>query len=78
MRYVVPLGGDLLGRLPLTHRGRPVAYQLVRAPALSWAAGPSFYFRSLPDQRGRERMVFARRTGAGVDTLVILLDIEGE
>lgn len=78
VRYVVPLGGDLLGRLPLTHRGRPAEYRLVRGPALSWAAGPSFYFRSLPDQLGRERIIFLRRTGAGADTLIVLLDIGAE
>lgn len=48
----------------------------LRAPALSWLNGRSFYWRTLPGEEGREFVLVERRRGeTPLDTLVLVVDV---
>lgn len=79
LRFEQAAGTPFLHALPERHRGEYVAYEAVELPALSWLQGRSVYWKTLPEQRGPHRLVFARTTlDAVADTVVIVVDLQAE
>lgn len=70
LRYSVPSGEALV--LPLPADG---SYRVLRAPALSWLVDRSFFWQTLPAERGREFVLLERRRGDRSDTLVLVVDV---
>ncbi len=53
-----------------------VTFRVLRAPALSWLVGRSFYWKTLPAERGREYVLIERSRGDVVrDTLVVVVEV---
>lgn len=52
------------------------SFTLVRAPALSWLIQRSFFWNTLPEDRGEHSVFIARETSAARDTLVLLISVE--
>lgn len=51
-------------------------FRALRAPALSWLVGRSFYWKTLPGERGREFVLVERRyQSVPQDTLVLVIDV---
>lgn len=51
-------------------------FRTLRAPALSWLVGRSFYWKTLPGERGREFVLIERRyRSEPQDTLVLVVDV---
>lgn len=73
LRLSVASGEPLVASLP----GDPAwTFRTLRAPALSWLVGRSFYWRTLPGERGREYVLIERRyRGEPQDTLVVVVDV---
>jgi hypothetical protein len=76
LRLSIPSGEPLVAALP----GDPAwTFRTLRAPALSWLVGRSFYWRTLPGERGREYVLIERRyRGEPQDTLVVVVDVGTE
>lgn len=76
LRLSVRSGEPLVTALP----GEPAStYRVLRAPALSWLVGRSFYWRTLPAERGREFVLIERRIrGEPQDTLVLVITVGPE
>ena len=51
-------------------------FRTLRAPALSWLVGRSFYWNTRPGERGREFVLIERRyRSEPQDTLVLVVDV---
>jgi hypothetical protein len=76
LRLSIASGEPLVAELP----GDPSwTFRTLRAPALSWLVGRSFYWRTLPGERGREFVLIERRyRGEPQDTLVVVVDVGTE
>ncbi len=76
LRLAVASGEPLVTTLP----GESAwTFRTLRAPALSWLVGRSFYWRTLPGERGREYVLIERRyRGEPQDTLVLVVDVGTE
>ena len=76
LRLSVASGEPLVAALP----GDPAwTFRSLRAPALSWLVGRSFYWRTLPGERGREYVLIERRyRSEPQDTLVVVVDVGTE
>ena len=74
LRYQVRAGQPRLGSLPARVGGREAAYAVERAPAKSWLVDRSFFWQTLPSERGDVDVLF-RQTAASVDTLVLSVQI---
>lgn len=76
LRLSVASGAPLVAALP----GDPSwTFRTLRAPALSWLVGRSFYWRTLPGERGREYVLIERRyRSEPQDTLVVVVDVGTE
>ena len=73
LRLSVRSGDPLVTLLP---GGDELTFRALRAPALSWLVGPSFYWHTLAGERGREFVLVERRRGDVVrDTLVLVIDV---
>jgi hypothetical protein len=72
----VQAGEPLVLSLPETYRGGAAEYRLLRAPALSWLVDRSFFWRTLPAERGL-MFVLVERIASGVqpDTLVLAIEL---
>jgi hypothetical protein len=78
IRTAVQAGEPLLVTLPDEHRGREARYRVLDAPALSWLVDRSFYWRTLPAERGVLHVLFERTVdGAEPDTLVLAVELVG-
>lgn len=73
LRYAVPSGEALVTPLPAEG-----SYRVLRAPALSWLVGRSFFWQTLPAERGREFVLLERQRGDRTDTLVLVVDVGTE
>lgn len=75
LRYTLGSGEALVAALP---GDAETTYEIVRAPALSWLVGRSFFWQTVPAERGREFVILTRdRDGRG-DTLVLVIDVGTE
>lgn len=74
LRYQIRPGEPLLVALPPQVGGRDATYSIVEAPSMSWLVDRSFYWKTLPSERGTLPIRF-RRTAAYADTLVLLVEI---
>jgi len=76
LRLSIASGEPLVAALP----GDPAwTFRSLRAPALSWLVGRSFYWRTLPGERGREYVLVERRyRSEPQDTLVVVVDVGTE
>ncbi|MEM1042574.1 MAG: hypothetical protein AAGI91_08095 [Bacteroidota bacterium] len=73
LQLSVRSGEPLVTALPGTSAS---TYRVLRAPALSWLVGRSFYWRTLPAERGREFVLVEQRLGGEPqDTLVLVIDV---
>lgn len=70
LRFAVPSGEALVTPLPAEG-----SYRVLRAPALSWLVGRSFFWQTLPAERGREFVLLERQRGDRSDTLVLVVDV---
>ncbi|NNF57352.1 MAG: hypothetical protein HKN04_03840 [Rhodothermaceae bacterium] len=72
----VQAGEPLVLSLPETYRGGAAEYRLLRGPALSWLVDRSFFWRTLPAERGL-LFVLIERVAPGVqpDTLVLAIEL---
>ena len=84
-RRRITAGEVLITTLPERISGRPVmAYEILRAPALSDLAGRSFFWRTRPRDEGRHRILFRAHhdttatdsSTAPADTLALLVTVE--
>ena len=73
LRLRVPSGEPVVTALP----GESAwTFRSLRAPALSWLVGRSFYWKTLPGERGREFVLIERRyQSVPQDTLVLVIDV---
>ncbi len=73
LRLSVRSGEPLVAALP----GESAwTFRSLRAPALSWLVGRSFYWKTLPGERGREYVLIERRyQSVPQDTLVVVIDV---
>ncbi len=73
LRLAVRSGEPLVTPLP----GEAAwTFRSLRAPALSWLVGRSFYWKTLPGERGREFVLVERRyRSEPQDTLVLVIDV---
>lgn len=74
LRYQVRAGEPLLVALPPRAGGREAAYSVVSAPAMSWLVDRSFFWQTIPTERG-VMPVLLRQTALSADTLVLLVEI---
>lgn len=76
LRFTLPAGEALVAALP----GEvSTTYRVVRAPALSWLVGRSFFWQTVPAERGREFVLLERERADGrTDTLVLVIDVGTE
>lgn len=59
IRFSVQAGEPFIFALPDTLHGQsPVRYDILRAPALSWLKGRSFYWRTVPEDVGPHTLLF--------------------
>lgn len=59
IRFSVQAGEPFIFALPDTLHGQtPARYEILRAPALSWLKGRSFYWRTLPTDVGPHTLLF--------------------
>ncbi len=73
LRLSVRSGEPLVTLIP---GGDDDTFRMLRAPALSWLVGRSFYWKTLADERGREFVLIERRVRGEVrDTLVLVIDV---
>lgn len=73
VRLAVASGDPLVTELPGDDAW---TFRTLRAPALSWLVGRSFYWRTLPAERGREFVLIERRyRSEPQDTLVLVVDV---
>jgi hypothetical protein len=73
LRVAVDSGEPLVTALPGESSW---TFRSLRAPALSWLVGRSFYWKTLPGERGREFILIERRyQGEPQDTLVVIVDV---
>ncbi len=76
LRFALPSGEALVAALPgdAGTTDRPL-----RAPALSWLVGRSFFWQTVPAERGREFVLLERKRADGrTDTLVLVIDVGTE
>lgn len=73
LRFAMPSGEALVTALPADG-----SYRVLRAPALSWLVDRSFFWQTLPAERGREFVLLERRRGDRTDTLVLVVDVGSE
>ncbi|MDX1440397.1 MAG: hypothetical protein R3284_10895 [Rubricoccaceae bacterium] len=72
----VQAGEPLIVQLPEAFQGQPVEYRVIQAPALSWLVDRSFYWRTLPSERGTLPVLIERTVrGLPSDTLVLMVEI---
>ncbi len=76
LHYTVRAGQPLLVSLPATVGGRPAAYRVVSAPAMSWLVDRSFFWQTLATESGQMAVVFEQSAGSD-ETLVLIVDIVG-
>jgi hypothetical protein len=72
LRYEVTAGDALVVPLP---GAEDAVFRGIRLPALSWIVDRSFAWTTLPGEEGREYILIQRRTGARVDTLLLVVDV---
>lgn len=73
LRYTLAPGEALVAALP---GEAETAYRAVRAPALSWIVGRSFFWQTVPAERGREYVILERqRTDGRTERLVLIVDV---
>ncbi len=74
----VPAGETLVADLPDALGGRAVAeYRIVRAPALSWVVGRSFFWQTRAEDAGRHRLFYeARFQTDPPDTVAVFVTVE--
>lgn len=75
LRFALPSGEALVAALPGDADTR---YRIVRAPALSWLVGRSFFWQTVPAERGREFVLLEREQNRRTDTLVLVIDVDSE
>lgn len=77
LEHRVTAGDDLIVTLPGTLSNRSVtAYELVRAPALSWVVDRSLLWRTRPEDAGTHALlVEATFDDAPSDTLTVLVEV---
>ena len=75
LRFAIPSGEALVTSLP----GESEAtFRAERAPALSWLVGRSFFWQTVPAERGREFVLLERERDGRTDTLVLVIDVGTE
>lgn len=75
LRFTLDSGDALVIDLP----GDPDAtFRVERAPALSWLVGRSFFWQTVPAERGREYIHILRDTASQTDTLILVIDVGTE
>ncbi len=74
LHYQIRAGAPFLVVLPATASGRPAAYRVVSAPAMSWLVDRSFYWKTLPTERGLMPIVF-EQSAATDEQLVLMVEI---
>lgn len=73
LRLAVRSGQPLVTALPGESSW---TFRALRAPALSWLVDRSFYWKTLPGERGREFVLIERRyRSEPQDTLVLVVDV---
>ena len=80
LHYQVRAGQPFLVVLPARADGRPAAYRAVSAPAMSWLVDRSFFWQTLPTERGVMPVVFEPTPGggaAGGEPLVLMVEVVG-
>jgi hypothetical protein len=77
IRTAVQAGEALLYTLPDRHQGSEATYRVLRAPALSWLVDRSFYWQTLPSERGLRLVLFERTARGTTDTLVLAVEVVG-
>lgn len=75
LRYAIPSGEALVIPLP---GDREATFRVERAPALSWLVGRSFFWQTVPAERGREYIHIVRDTDGRTATLVLVVDVGTE
>ena len=75
LRFSLAAGDALVTSLP---GDASATYRVVRAPALSWLVGRSFFWQTVPAERGREFVLLERERGGRTDTLVLVIDVGTE
>ena len=78
LRHAIRGGQILIIALPDSVGDTPVAgYSLRRAPALSWLAGRSFMWRTLPTDRGLQNVILTAELRDGwLETLVLKIEVQ--
>ena len=74
LRYQVRAGQPFLVVLPARADGRPAAYRVTSAPAMSWLVDRSFFWQTLPTERGLMPVVFEPTPGGG-EPLVLMVEV---
>lgn len=78
IRTTVRAGEALVMNLPERHAGAEATYRVLEAPALSWLVDRSFFWQTLPSERGLRLVRFERSArGAGTDELVLAVEVVG-
>ena len=73
LRYTLAPGEALVAALP---GETETTYRVVRAPALSWIVGRSFFWQTVPAERGREYVILERQRADGrTEQLVLIVDV---
>ncbi|HEX8299956.1 MAG TPA: hypothetical protein VF594_12410 [Rubricoccaceae bacterium] len=73
LHYEVRAGQPFLVVLPARADGRPATYRIASAPAMSWLVDRSFFWQTLPTERGLMPVVF-EPTPDG-EPLVLMVEI---
>ena len=73
LHYQVRAGQPFLVVLPARADGRPAAYRAVSAPAMSWLVDRSFFWQTLPTERGLMPVVFEPTPGG--EPLVLMVEV---
>ncbi|HEX9950691.1 MAG TPA: hypothetical protein VGB53_02910 [Rubricoccaceae bacterium] len=74
LRYQVRAGQPFLVVLPARADGRSATYRIASAPAMSWLVDRSFFWQTLPTERGLMPVVFEPTPGGG-EPLVLMVEV---
>ncbi|MDX1420347.1 MAG: hypothetical protein R3181_10305 [Rubricoccaceae bacterium] len=77
IRTTVQAGEALIVALPAEHDGREATYRVAEAPALSWLVDRSFYWQTLPSERGLRLVRFERTAGGARSEFVVAVEVVG-
>lgn len=77
IRTAVRAGEALIVALPERHAGAEATYRVLQAPALSWLVDRSFFWQTLPSERGLRLVRFERTAQGAADTFVLAVEVVG-